>query len=135
MYTDIADNLRIGNNCILDATNINTKDRKKAFDSIDSILRNKFNFKYGFPYRKIAIVCLAGVSICIERDSKRERSVGEKVIKKPPEGGYIINVDNYEKVCKIYQENSFLLEVDVTSDSGEIFSYKIPLKLEDNCST
>ena len=45
------------------------------------------------------------------------------------------NVDNYEKVCKIYQENSFLLEVDVTSDSGEIFSYKIPLKLEDNCST
>ena len=82
LYADIADNLRIGNNCILDATNINIKDRKKAFDSIDSILRNKFNFKYGFHYRKIAIVCLAGVSICIERDAKRERSVGEQVIKK-----------------------------------------------------
>lgn len=43
------------------------------------------------------------------------------------------NIDNYEKVCKIYQENSFLLEVDATSDDGEITTHKIPLKLEDNC--
>lgn len=83
LYADIADNLRFGNNCILDATNINTKDRKKAMDSIDSILRNKFNIKNKkFIYKKIAVTCLSGVSICIERDAKRERSVGEKVIKK-----------------------------------------------------
>lgn len=82
LYNDIADNLRSGNNCILDATNINTKDRKKAIDSIDSILRNKFNIKNKFIYKKIAVVCLSGVSTCIERDAKRERSVGEEVIKK-----------------------------------------------------
>lgn len=46
------------------------------------------------------------------------------------------NIDNYEKVCKIYQENSFLLEVDVYDDfNNNNSSYKIPLKLEDNCST
>lgn len=45
------------------------------------------------------------------------------------------NIDNYEKVCKIYQENSFLLEVDVYDNEGNNSSYKIPLKLEDNCST
>jgi transcriptional regulator with XRE-family HTH domain len=45
------------------------------------------------------------------------------------------NIDNYEKVCKKYQENSFLLEVDVTLENGDVSSYKIPLKLEDNCST
>ena len=42
------------------------------------------------------------------------------------------NVDNYSKVCKLYQENSFLLEVDVMN-GDESFTYKIPLKLEDNC--
>lgn len=43
------------------------------------------------------------------------------------------NVDNYTKVCREYQENSFLLEVDAYNEEGEIFSHKIPLKLEDNC--
>ena len=42
-------------------------------------------------------------------------------------------IDNYSKVCKNYQENSFLLEVDATNDDEEITSHKIPLKLEDNC--
>ena len=32
---------------------------------------------------------------------QRISDFGEKVIKKPPEGGYIINVDNYEKSKKI----------------------------------
>jgi len=31
---------------------------------------------------------------------QRISDFGEKVIKKPPEGGYIINVDNYEKSKK-----------------------------------
>ena len=43
------------------------------------------------------------------------------------------NVDNYSKVCREYQENSFSLEVDAYNEEGEIFSHKIPLKLEDNC--
>lgn len=43
------------------------------------------------------------------------------------------NIDNYTKICNEYQENSFLLEVDAINDEGEIYSHKIPLKLEDNC--
>ena len=43
------------------------------------------------------------------------------------------NIDNYSKVCREYQENSFLLEVDAVNGEGEILSHKIPLKLEDNC--
>ena len=43
------------------------------------------------------------------------------------------NIDNYSKVCREYQENSFSLEVDAYNEEGEIFSHKIPLKLEDNC--
>lgn len=45
------------------------------------------------------------------------------------------NVDNYSRVCDEYQENSFVLEVDVINDDSEMFTYKIPLVLEDNCST
>lgn len=45
------------------------------------------------------------------------------------------NVDNYDRVCDEYQENSFILEVDVINDESEMFTYKIPLILEDNCST
>ena len=43
------------------------------------------------------------------------------------------NIDNYAKVCKKYQEYSFLLEVDATNEDGETVTHKIPLKLEDNC--
>lgn len=43
-------------------------------------------------------------------------------------------IDDYTKVCKSYQENSFLLEVNAL-DNEENISYKIPLKLNDDCST
>lgn len=43
------------------------------------------------------------------------------------------HIDDYEKVCKTYQENSFLLEIDAINDNEEIFTHKIPLKLNDNC--
>lgn len=43
------------------------------------------------------------------------------------------NIDDYAKVCRTYQENSFLLEVDAANDDGETITHKIPLKLEDNC--
>ena len=43
------------------------------------------------------------------------------------------NIDNYEKTCKVYKENSLNLEINATDDKGKITTYKIPLKLEDNC--
>ena len=49
--------------------------------------------------------------------------------------GVTFNIDDYEKVCKIYQENSFLLEIEALNENGDIIKHKIPLKLEDNCST
>lgn len=43
------------------------------------------------------------------------------------------NIEDYDKVCDSYKENSFVLEVDAINDDGEIYSHKIPLVLEDNC--
>ncbi len=43
-------------------------------------------------------------------------------------------VDNHEKTCKIYTENTLHLEIDATDENGEVTSYKIPLSLSDNCS-
>jgi len=44
------------------------------------------------------------------------------------------NIDDYKKTCKSYKENSLELEIDATNQKGEITTYKIPLKLEKNCS-
>lgn len=43
------------------------------------------------------------------------------------------NVDNYENTCKVYKENSLNLEINATDIKGKITTYKIPLKLKDNC--
>lgn len=43
-------------------------------------------------------------------------------------------IDNYEKTCKNYTENSLHLEIDAEDKNGEVTTYKIPVKLEDNCS-
>ena len=45
------------------------------------------------------------------------------------------NVDNYQKTCKNYQENSLEIEINATDELGNIKTYNIPLKLEDNCRT
>ena len=42
-------------------------------------------------------------------------------------------VDNYQKVCKTYSENSLYLEIEATNDKEKITSYKIPLTLVSNC--
>lgn len=42
-------------------------------------------------------------------------------------------VDNYEKTCKVYKENSLTLEIDAKNNKNKIVSYKIPLKFNDNC--
>lgn len=44
-----------------------------------------------------------------------------------------INVDNYANTCKIYKDNSLYMEIEAITLDNEIITYKIPLKLEDNC--
>lgn len=44
-----------------------------------------------------------------------------------------ISIDNYEKACKEYQENSLYLSINATDYNEKITSYKIPLKLS-SCS-
>lgn len=80
LYNDIAVELHCGKSCILDATNVSVKDRKRAFDRIDSILRKKC--KSTVTYKKIAVPCLTNIPECFENDKKRDRSVGEDVILK-----------------------------------------------------
>ncbi len=43
------------------------------------------------------------------------------------------NIDNYEKNCKVYTENSLYLEIEATNESDKIITYKIPLALKENC--
>lgn len=42
-------------------------------------------------------------------------------------------VDNYKKTCKEYKKNSLNLEINAIDSKGKITTYKIPLKLKDNC--
>ena len=44
-----------------------------------------------------------------------------------------ISIDDYEKTCKEYQENSLYLSINATDYNEKITSYKIPLKLS-SCS-
>ena len=44
------------------------------------------------------------------------------------------HVDNYEKTCEIYKENTLSLEIYATDCLGKITTYKIPLTLKENCS-
>lgn len=43
------------------------------------------------------------------------------------------HVDDYEKTCKLYQENSFYLEIKAVNYDEKLTTYKIPLQLKDNC--
>lgn len=43
------------------------------------------------------------------------------------------NIDNYEKMCKLYKENSFHLEIKATNYEEKVTTYQIPLQLKDNC--
>jgi len=43
------------------------------------------------------------------------------------------NIDNYEKTCKTYKENSLYLEINAIDTEDKITTYKIPLTLEENC--
>lgn len=43
-------------------------------------------------------------------------------------------IDHYDKSCKVYRENSLHLEIEALREDGQIITYKIPLKLEENCN-
>ena len=44
-----------------------------------------------------------------------------------------LNIDNYLNVCKNYSSDSLYLEINAKDDNDNITTYKIPLKLNDNC--
>lgn len=43
-------------------------------------------------------------------------------------------VDNYQKICKDYSDDSLYLEIEATNDLEKITTYKIPLTLESKCN-
>ena len=43
-------------------------------------------------------------------------------------------VNNYEKVCKEYNDNSLYLLINATDKSDKTTTYKVPLKIEENCN-
>lgn len=42
-------------------------------------------------------------------------------------------VDNYDRICKKYNNHSLYLKVNATNDNEKITSYKIPIKVNDDC--
>ncbi len=44
------------------------------------------------------------------------------------------NIHDYVKTCKSYTANSLELEINATNQKNQIITYKIPLKLEENCN-
>lgn len=63
--------LKQGKNVVIDATNVNTEERKKSLE----------NFK-DFEVKRIAIVINTPLEKCIQQDKQRERNVGSAVIYK-----------------------------------------------------
>ncbi len=45
-----------------------------------------------------------------------------------------LNIDNYQKTCKKYSDNSLYLEINAILQNSKVVTYKIPLKLKSNCS-
>lgn len=69
----------------------------------------------------------------IERKISSFQSDHEKIKLEEFLENVTLSIDNYEKTCKEYQENSLYLSINATDYNEKITSYKIPLKL-DNCS-
>ncbi len=45
-----------------------------------------------------------------------------------------LNIDNYKQTCNKYNDDSLYLEINATRKDNKVITYKIPLKLNDNCS-
>lgn len=46
-----------------------------------------------------------------------------------------LSVDDYQKICEDYSENSLYLQIDAKDSEGKITSYDIPLSFEQSCTT
>lgn len=44
-----------------------------------------------------------------------------------------VHIDNYKKTCKIYNESSIYIELELEDTSGKNTIYKIPLTIDDEC--
>lgn len=44
-----------------------------------------------------------------------------------------LNIDNYKKTCKNYDDDSLYLEINATDTNNKTITYKIPLELKNNC--
>lgn len=42
-------------------------------------------------------------------------------------------IDNYNRICKDYNQKNLFLEIDITDNNNKTYIYKIPLKLNNNC--
>ena len=71
LHKRIISSLKKGKVCIYDATNLNRKRRMTFLHSISDIPCEKFCAVFATPFE-----------VCIERDRKRERSVGAEVIRR-----------------------------------------------------
>ena len=80
LYTDMREFLLKEENVIFDATNTSMKARKRIFLELDKI--KKELEEKNISLIKIAYVIPTKFEECIERDSKRERTVGREVINK-----------------------------------------------------
>ena len=73
LYKDLVNHLQCGYDAILDATNISIKDRRVVFDKIEKIRSN---------IEVVAYLMNTPLSICIEQDNNRDRTVGKDVLLK-----------------------------------------------------
>ena len=71
LYTDLREALLLGKNCILDATNINRKARKKCLEKFSDL-----------AIETVAYFVDTEFEVCIQRDAQRSRTVGKGVIEK-----------------------------------------------------
>ncbi len=69
----------------------------------------------------------------IERKISSFKSNHEKIKLEEFLQDVTLSIDNYEKTCKEYKEDSLYLSINATDYNEKITSYKIPLKL-DSCS-
>lgn len=69
----------------------------------------------------------------IERKISSFKSKHEKIKLEDFLQDVTLTIDNYEKTCKEYQEDSLYLTINATSFNGKTTTYKIPLKLS-SCS-
>ncbi len=69
----------------------------------------------------------------IERKISSFKSEDEKIKLEEFLQDVTLTIDNYEKTCKEYQDNSLYLSINATDYNEKITIYKIPLKLE-SCS-